>query len=57
MRNEKNCRLDMGEALSDKPSSKVAWLKVFLLGLLLLGMQGSVFVKASEKEMTFEKVQ
>lgn len=56
MRNERNCRLDMGEALSDKLMFKVAWFIVLLLGLFLLGLLTSAFVKASEKEVTFEKV-
>ena len=47
----------MGEALSDNPLFKVAWFIVLLLGLLLLGLHTSVLVKASEKEVTFEKVQ
>lgn len=45
----------MGEALSDNPLFKVAWFIVLLLGLLLLGLH--ILVKASEKEVTFEKVQ
>lgn len=55
MRDE-NRRSDMGEALSGKLLSKLLWLKLFLPGLFLLGVHESVLVKASDKQVTFEKV-
>lgn len=47
----------MGEALSDKLGSKGAWLMVCLLGFFLTGTHGSTPVKATENQVTFEKVQ
>ncbi len=52
----KNYRSDTGEALSNKLRPMSASLIICLLGLFLMGMYGSSGVKASEKEVTFEKV-
>lgn len=57
MRNEKSRRSNMGEALSDRLRSKGAWLIVCLLGFFLMGTYGSTPVKATENQVTFEKVQ
>lgn len=38
------------------PKAKGAWLIMLLAGLFLVGVYEFVFVKASEKEVTFEKV-
>lgn len=57
MRNEKDCRSDNVEILFRSFLFRGPWLTVPLLVLSLLGMRGSVLVKASEKEVIFEKVE
>jgi len=56
MKNE-SFRSYIGETLLHQLLSKRAWLIISLLGLFLAGMRGYGLVNASEKEVTFEKVQ